>query len=55
MKFELEKDEAVQIIPIEYAREECAIDVIREMMPLAEIMAGQEECLYCRVYLWEVI
>ena len=20
----------------------------------AEIMAGQEECLYCRVYLWEV-
>lgn len=19
----------------------------------AEIMAGQEECLYCRVYLWE--
>lgn len=36
MKFELEKDEAVQIIPIEYPpREECPIDVIREMMPLA--------------------
>lgn len=21
----------------------------------AEIMAGQEECLYCREYLWEVV
>lgn len=20
-----------------------------------EIMAGQEECLFCRVYLWEVV
>ena len=35
MKFELEKDDAVQIIPIEYPREECPIDAIREMMPLA--------------------
>ena len=44
MKFELEKDEAVQIIPIEYpSREECAIDVIREMMPLAEIMTQLAE------------
>ena len=44
MKFELEKDEAVQIIPIEYPpREECAIDVIREMMPLAEVMTQLAE------------
>ena len=44
MKFELEKDEAVQIIPIEYpSREECAIDVIREMMPLAEVMTQLAE------------
>lgn len=43
MKFELEKDEAVQIIPIEYPREECPIDAIREMMPLAEIMTQLAE------------
>ena len=44
MKFELEKDEAVQIIPIEYpSQEECPIDAIREMMPLAEIMTQLAE------------
>ena len=43
MKFEFEKDEAVQIIPIEYPREECPIDAIREMMPLAEIMTQLAE------------
>ena len=44
MKFELEKDEAVQIIPIEYpSREECPIDAIREMMPLAEVMTQLAE------------
>lgn len=43
MKIELEKDEAVQIMPIEYPREECPIDVIREMMPLAEIMTQLAE------------
>lgn len=44
MKFELGKDEAVQIIPIEYpTREECPIDQIREMMPLAEIMTQLAE------------
>jgi NTP pyrophosphatase (non-canonical NTP hydrolase) len=43
MKIELEKDEAVQIMPIEYPREECPIDVIREMMPLEEKMAQLAE------------
>lgn len=43
MKIELEKDEAVQIMPIEYPREECPIDVIREMMPLAEVMTQLAE------------
>lgn len=43
MKVELEKDEAVQIIPIEYSREECPIDAIREIMPLAEIMTQLAE------------
>ena len=44
MKFELEKDEAVQIIPIEYpSQEECPIDAIRQIMPLAEIMTQLAE------------
>lgn len=43
MKVELEKDEAVQIIPIEYHREECPIDAIRDIMPLAEIMTQLAE------------
>lgn len=43
MKIELEKDEAVQIMPIEYPREECPIDMIREMMPLAEVMTQLAE------------
>ena len=43
MKIELEKDEAVQIMPLEYPREECPIDVIREMMPLAEVMTQLAE------------
>jgi NTP pyrophosphatase (non-canonical NTP hydrolase) len=43
MKIELEKDEAVQIMPIKYPREECPIDVIREMMPLAEVMTQLAE------------
>lgn len=43
MKFELGKDEAVQIIPIEYPHEECPIDAIREIMPLAEIMTQLAE------------
>jgi hypothetical protein len=49
LKFELEKDEAVQIIPIEYPpREECPIDVIREMMPLAEVMTQLAERIQVR-------
>lgn len=36
MKIELEKDEAVQIVPLEYTREECPIDMIRDIMSLAE-------------------
>ena len=43
MKIELEKDEAVQIMPLEYHHEECPIDVIREMMPLAEVMTQLAE------------
>ncbi len=43
MKIELEKNEAVQIMPVDYPREECPIDVIREMMPLAEIMTQLAE------------
>lgn len=44
MKFELEKNEAVQIFPIEYpSQEECPIDAIRQIMPLAEIMTQLAE------------
>jgi NTP pyrophosphatase (non-canonical NTP hydrolase) len=43
LKVELETDEAVQIIPIEYSREECPIDMIREIMPQAEIMTQLAE------------
>jgi NTP pyrophosphatase (non-canonical NTP hydrolase) len=43
LKIELNKDEAVQIVPLEYTREECPIDMIREMMPLAEVMTQLAE------------
>lgn len=43
MQITFEKNEAVQIMPIEYPREECPIDVIREMMPLAEVMTQLAE------------
>lgn len=43
MKIEFEKNEAVQIVPLEYTREECSIDQIREMMPLAEVMTQLAE------------
>ena len=43
MKIELDKNEAVQIMPLEYPREECPIDAIREMMPLAEVMTQLAE------------
>lgn len=43
MKIELEENEAVQIVSIR--REECPIDAIRDIMPLAEIMTQlAEEC-----------
>ena len=45
MKIELEDNEAVQIVPIEYRHDECPIDQIRDIMPLAEIMTQlAEEC-----------
>lgn len=43
MKIELEENEAVQIVPIEYPHEECPIDTIRKMMPLAEVMTQLAE------------
>lgn len=43
MKIELEKDEAVQIVSIEPCREQCPIDQIRDIMPLAEIMTQLAE------------
>lgn len=43
MHITFEKNEAVQIMPIEYPREECPIDQIREMMPLAEILTQLAE------------
>ena len=44
MKIELEKNEAVQIMPVDYpSRDDCPIDVIREMMPLAEVMTQLAE------------
>ena len=36
MKIELEDDEAVQIMQIEYYRDECPIEQIQHIMPLAE-------------------
>lgn len=43
MKIALEENEAVQIVPLEYTREECPIDMIREMMPLEEVMTQLAE------------
>lgn len=43
MKIEIEKNEAVQIVPLEYIREDCPIDAIREIMPLAEILTQLAE------------
>ncbi len=43
MKIELDKNEAVQIVQRDYAWEECPIDQIREIMPLAEIMTQLAE------------
>ena len=43
MELKFDKNEAVQIIPIEYPNEECPIHAIREIMPLAEIMTQLAE------------
>lgn len=43
MHITFEKNEAVQIVPLEYTREECPIDQIREMLPLAELLTQLEE------------
>lgn len=43
MKIELEKNEAVQIVPIEIAHSSCPIEEIREMMPLDELLAQLAE------------
>lgn len=43
MKIEPEKNEAVLIMPVDYPHEECPIDAIREIMPLAEIMTQLAE------------
>lgn len=43
MKITFEKNEAVQIMPLEYPHEECPIDAIRDMMPLAEVMTQLAE------------
>jgi NTP pyrophosphatase (non-canonical NTP hydrolase) len=42
LKIELEKNEVVQIMPIEY-HQECPIDQIRDIMPLAEILTQLAE------------
>ena len=43
MHITFEKNEAVQIMPIEYPREESPIDQIREMLPLAELLTQLAE------------
>ncbi len=43
MKVTVETDKTVQITPLENTREDCPIDVIREMMPLAEVMTQLAE------------
>jgi NTP pyrophosphatase (non-canonical NTP hydrolase) len=43
LRIELDKNEAVQIVSRDYAWEECPIDQIREIMPLAEIMTQLAE------------
>lgn len=43
MQITFEKNEAVQIVPLEYHREDCPIDAIRDIMPLAEIMTQLAE------------
>lgn len=43
MQITFEKNEAVQIVPLEYHREDCPIDAIREIMPLEEIMTQLAE------------
>lgn len=43
MKIELEKNEAVQIVPIEIAHSSCPIEEIRDLMPLDELLAQLAE------------
>lgn len=43
MQITFEKNEAVQIVPLEYHHEDCPIDAIREIMPLTEIMTQLAE------------
>lgn len=43
MKIELEKNEAVQIVPIEIGHSSCPIEEIRDMMPLDELLAQLAE------------
>lgn len=38
MQITLEKNESVQIVPMEYPHKECPIEAIREMLPLAELL-----------------
>lgn len=45
MKLTVETDKTVQITPLENPRDDCPIDAIRDIMPLAEIMTQlAEEC-----------
>ena len=43
MKIELDKNEAVQIVPIGMSTGSCPIEEIREMMPLDELLAQLAE------------
>lgn len=43
MQITLEKNESVQIVPMEYPHKECPIEAIREMLPLAELLTQLAE------------
>lgn len=43
MHIQLDKNEAVQIVPLDYPHDECPIDMIREMIPLEELLCQLAE------------
>lgn len=43
MKVTVETEEAVQIMPLEYSRTECPIDLLRKIIPMEELLCQLAE------------